>query len=79
MRELLKQLNVQVLKMYSDKSMDGEYFNCYKVCYCVGDLTVAQIAQLTQAGCVVTEATYSDYGVKLNNYDYYIRYRRYSK
>ena len=74
MREVLKQLNVQVLKMYSDKGKD-----CKRICYCVGDLTAETIAQLTQAGCVVTEATYSDYGVKLNNYDYYIRYRRYSK
>ena len=76
MRKLLKLLNIQVLKMYSDKSYCGEYFNCYKICYCVGDLTAAQIAQLTQAGCVVTEATYNDYGVKLNNYDYYIRWKR---
>ena len=71
MRTLLKLLNIHVLQMYSDKGK-----NCKRICYCVQDLTQAQITILERVGCVVTEAVYNKFGVKVNNYDYYIRWRR---
>lgn len=71
MRKLLKVLNIRVLQMYSDKGK-----NCKRICYCVQDLTQTQITVLVRFGCVVTEAVYNKFGVKVNNYDYYIRYKR---
>ena len=71
MRKLLKVLNIKVLQMYSDKGK-----NCKRICYCVQDLTNKQIYLLERVGCVVTEAVYNNFGVKLNNYTHYIRWRR---
>ena len=70
MRKLLKVLNINVLKMYSDKGK-----NCKRICYCVQDLTRQQIRTLERFGCVVTEAVYNNFVYTQNNYNYYIRYK----